>query len=142
MDVQIAQAIRQIHPKEKTVYVSNDDYQGVQALCIMEQEDPTTFYFSTRRTSGRTRSYQRHPNVALYMTDRDNGIGVELHGNMVVHVDDVTKNKLWHDSLSAFFPGGVDDPEYCVLCFKAVSGEYVQSEQRIPFTADELIHTN
>ena len=142
MDAGILQQIRHFQPREMTAYVSSQENRGYQTLCIMEHEDAKTYYFSTRRSARRTWQYQTDPYVSLFLADSIHARGMELKGRMRVRVDDRTKQRLWRDSLQVFFPGGVDDPEFCVLSFTAEKGEYLWDEQRVAFTMDELERAN
>jgi hypothetical protein len=42
-----------------------------------------------------------------------------LVGTMEVLQDQETKNRIWRDGDDRYYPGGVTDPDYCVLRFTA-----------------------
>jgi general stress protein 26 len=50
--------------------------------------------------------------------------GVMLTGTMEVLEDEATKREMWQTGDTIYYPGGVTDPDYCVLKFTAVSGRY------------------
>ena len=37
------------------------------------------------------------------------------------------KAEIWREGDERYYPGGVDDPDYCVLHFTAFSGRYYSS---------------
>ncbi|MDR0571236.1 MAG: pyridoxamine 5'-phosphate oxidase family protein [Rickettsiales bacterium] len=45
-------------------------------------------------------------------------------GTMEVLTDAKTKAMIWQDGDTTYYPGGVTDPDYCVLKFKASKGRY------------------
>ena len=47
-----------------------------------------------------------------------------LKGTMEVMEDADTKKMIWRDGDTMYYPGGVTDPDYCVLKFTAQSGRY------------------
>jgi len=47
-----------------------------------------------------------------------------LKGTMEVLTDPRTKEMIWHEGDTEYYPGGVADPDYCVLKFTATSGRY------------------
>lgn len=50
--------------------------------------------------------------------------GVMLKGKMEVLTDPETKEMIWRKGDTMYYPGGVTDPDYCVLRFTAESGRY------------------
>lgn len=57
-----------------------------------------------------------------------------LRGNMEVLTDAESKEKLWCDGDTEYYPGGVTDPDYCVLKFTAISGRYYSNYKSEEFT--------
>jgi general stress protein 26 len=48
---------------------------------------------------------------------------------MEVLTDAASKEMIWRDGDTMYYPGGVTDPDYCVLCFTAASGRcYINSK--------------
>lgn len=48
--------------------------------------------------------------------------GVQLIGTMEVLEDTASKEMIWREGDTMYYPGGVTDPDYCVLKFTAQSG--------------------
>lgn len=47
-----------------------------------------------------------------------------LTGQMEVLEDADTKQMIWHEGDTMYYPQGVTDPDYCVLKFTAAKGRY------------------
>jgi general stress protein 26 len=47
-----------------------------------------------------------------------------LKGMLEVLTDAASKEMIWKDGDTMYYPGGVNDPDYCVLRFTASSGRY------------------
>lgn len=47
-----------------------------------------------------------------------------LIGRMEVLEDPASKEMIWQEGDTMYYPKGVTDPDYCVLKFVAVSGRY------------------
>lgn len=52
------------------------------------------------------------------------GIEIMLIGTMEVLEDNDTKQMIWQDGDTMYYPKGVTDPDYCVLHFTANTGRY------------------
>jgi general stress protein 26 len=50
-----------------------------------------------------------------------------LKGTIEVLHDASTKQMIWRDGDTMYYPEGVTDPDYCVLMFTARSGRYYSS---------------
>ena len=48
----------------------------------------------------------------------------EFIGKMEVLTDAASKEKVWRDGDTEYYPGGVTDPNYCVLKFTATDGRF------------------
>ena len=54
--------------------------------------------------------------AASFATGRDS---VTLTGTAEIIADMETRHAFWKDFMKHYFPGGPDDPDYCILCFHA-----------------------
>ena len=72
----------------------------------------------------RVSQYQKNPKACLYFCDKRFFRGVMLKGTMEVLEDSASKEMLWNDKYTMYYPLGVTDPDYCILRFTASSGRY------------------
>ena len=72
----------------------------------------------------RVSQYRENPKASIYFYDKRFFRGVMLKGTMEVLEDADAKEMIWHDGDTMYYPGGLNDPDYCVLKFTAQSGRY------------------
>ncbi len=114
--------------KQGTAYISSVDDEGFPNIKAMysprKREGIREFYFSTNTSALRTRQFMMNPKACIYFCDKRFYRGVMLLGNMEVLTDADSKEMLWLPGDTMYYPGGVTDPDYCVLKFTAVKGRY------------------
>ena len=105
--------------------VGEDGYPYTKAMLPpREREGIHTFYFTTNTSSMRVAHFRKNPKACIYFCDRRFYRGVMLKGTVEVLEDRETKQRIWRQGDSTYYPGGVTDPDYCVLQFTAESGRY------------------
>lgn len=57
---------------------------------------------------------------------------------MEVLTDAVSKEMIWQEGDTEYYPGGVSDPDYCVLKFTAETGRYYSNYRQRTFLSDIL----
>ena len=114
--------------KQKTAYLSSVDEQGFPntkaMLAPRLREGIKTFYFTTNTSFRRTAHFRENPKACIYFCDRRFFRGVMLRGTVEVLEDPAAKELIWRDGDTLYYPGGVTDPDYCVLRFTAYDGRY------------------
>lgn len=103
--------------------ISSVDEQGFPNTKAMlpprKREGIRDFYFTTNTSSMRVAQYRRDNKACIYFFDRRFFRGVMLVGTMEVLTDQKTKEMIWRDGDTMYYPLGVTDPDYCVLKFSA-----------------------
>lgn len=114
--------------KQKTAFigsVSKDGYPNIKAMLQpRKREGIRTIYLTTNTSSMRVAQYRTNNRACMYFCDARFYRGVMLCGIMEVLTDSASKEMIWRDGDTMYYPGGVTDPDYCVLKFTAVSGRY------------------
>lgn len=82
------------------------------------------FYFTTNTSSKRVAQYKQNPKASIYFCDKRFFRGVMLIGYMEVLEDADSKEMIWQENDTMYYPKGVSDPDYCVLKFVAHGGRY------------------
>ena len=119
--------------------VDEDGFPNVKAMLRPRKiEGLQYFYFSKNTSSMRVKQYQNNPNASIYFYHKGliKYTGVMLKGKMEVLTDQETKNMIWRKGDTIFYKGGVTDPDYCVLRFKAESGRYYCDLKTESFTIE------
>ena len=116
-------------------YIDGEGYPTCRAmLAPREREGITTFWFTTNTSSVKVSRYRENPKASIYFVDRRFYRGVSLSGTMEVLEDQASKARIWREGDTTYYPGGVTDPDYCVLKFTARKGRYYASSKSEDFT--------
>ena len=109
-------------------YISSVDGEGFPCTKAMlaprKREGIKTFYFTTNTFSLRVAHYKANPKASIYFCDEKGFMGVMLRGTMEVLTDAASKEMIWREGDTEYYPAGVTDPNYCVLKFTAIDGRF------------------
>ena len=109
-------------------YISSVDDEGFPCTKAMlaprVREGVKVFYFTTNTFSLRVAHYKANPKASIYFCDAEGFKGMLLRGTMEVLTDAKSKEMIWRDGDTEYYPGGVTDPNYCVLKFTATDGRF------------------
>lgn len=105
--------------------VSEDGFPNMKSMLPPRKRTGIKeFWFTTNMSSMRVAQYRENPNASIYFCDKRFFRGVMLTGQMEVLEDADTKQMIWHEGDTMYYPQGVTDPDYCVLKFTAAKGRY------------------
>ena len=105
--------------------VDNEGFPWTKAMLAPRKcEGIKTFYFTTNTISIRVAHYKANPKASIYFCDAEGFKGMMLRGTMEVLTDAASKEMIWRDGDEQYYPGGVTDPNYCVLKFTASAGRF------------------
>lgn len=127
--------------KQSVSFVGSIDANGFPNMKAMLQprrrEGIRTFYFTTNTSSMRVVQYRNNHRACIYFYDKRFFRGVMLIGTMEVLTDSASRELIWQEGDTMYYPGGVTDPDYCVLRFTAVSGRYYSNFKSEDFKVEE-----
>lgn len=114
--------------KQSVCYIGSVDADGFPNIKAMfsprEREGIRILYFTTNASSRRTAEYRKNPRACVYFCDRRFYRGVMLMGTMEAVTEDDIRRRIWREGDTMYYPGGVSDPDYCVLKFTAEKGRF------------------
>ena len=114
--------------KQSVVFISSVDENGMPntkaMLAPRKREGIRVIYFHTNTSSMRVQQYRKNPKACLYFCDKRFFKGVMLTGTMEVLENPASKEMLWQEGDTMYYPEGVTDPDYCVLRFTAEQGRF------------------
>ena len=117
--------------------VSADGYPQLKAMLPPRRRvGIKSFYFTTNTSSARVAQYRANPKASIYFCDQRAFQGVMLVGEMEVLTDPAAKELIWREGDTLYYPGGVTDPDYCVLKFTAHRGRYYTDFHTEAFAVD------
>ena len=88
----------------------------------VKAEGITTIWFATGTYSEKTEHFRVNPKAGVCFQKEINS--VVLTGYIEIVTDEAEKKALWQDWFIDHFPGGVNDPTYCILKFTAKRATY------------------
>ncbi|WP_035764922.1 pyridoxamine 5'-phosphate oxidase family protein [Butyrivibrio sp. NC2002] len=140
MDINI---IENFIRKQKVAFICSVDEEGfpnVKAMLKPRNIDGMQrFYFSTNTSSMRVKQYRNNPNACIYFYHKGliKNVGVMLKGKIEVFTNQEAKDMIWLKGDTVFYKGGVTNPDYCVLRFRAESGRYYCDLKTESFSIDQ-----
>lgn len=91
---------------------------GYPRICVLSKTKANgikTIWCSTGLSGTKTGHFQKNPKASICFWK--DGNSVTLMGKVSVKTDKRIREEMWLDWFIDHFPGGVDDPEYCILEF-------------------------
>ena len=82
------------------------------------------FWFCTNTSSKRVQQIKANANVSLYFYDEKTYEGLMLSGKAVVSYDETKRKEFWNDGMKVYYPYGWTNPDYALIKFIAVKGNY------------------
>lgn len=122
MDIQEKAA--QIVARAQIITVASIDENGYpRPVAMVKLKDENgAIYVSTGTSSAKTAHFKANPKAGVSIVEGNDS--VVYTGEMEIVADEAVKRSLWGDWMLSHFPGGADDPEYCVLKFTPRSATY------------------
>jgi general stress protein 26 len=121
-------------------FIGSIDCEGFPNMKAMllprKREGIKYFYFTTNTSSMRVGQYRENPKACVYFCDKRFFRGVMLKGTMEVLEDSHSKEMIWRDGDTMYYPLGVTDPDYCVLKFTAYNGRFYSNFKSENFQVD------
>lgn len=116
---------------EKTgvISMSSITQTGYPRICALSKlkSEGLTIWVSTGATSKKVNHYKTNPKAGILCYNENDSI--TLNGVIEIIQDENTKKGLWQDWMIKHFPGGMEDPDYCVLKFTAKEATLYIDEQ-------------
>lgn len=124
----LQQTAERLVDRQSVAYIGSIDSNGFPNMKAMLaprlREGLRTFYFTTNTSSMRVAQYRQNSHACIYFCDKRFFRGVMFTGTMEVLTDSASKELIWRDGDTMYYPLGVTDPDYCVLRFTAAKGRF------------------
>lgn len=102
--------------------IDENGYPRPVPLSKLKAESITSIWTSTGVTSEKTKHFKKNPKAGISFNK--DGDSVALTGEVTIETNPEVKKEIWSDWMLAHFPGGPEDPNYCVLRFDAQEATY------------------
>ena len=124
----VRKTIGNLIDRQSTAFIGSVSAEGLPKVKAMLAPRKSiglkTMYFTSNTSSMRAAQYRNDPKACVYFCDRRFFRGVMLTGTMEVLEDSESREMIWQEGDTMYYPLGVTDPDYCVLRFTAESGRY------------------
>ena len=110
-----------------------DGFPNVKAMMNAKHEGINKIWLSTNTSSRRVQQLKKDNRVCVYYVDDQDFKGLMLTGTIRILQDLESRQMLWADGDERYYPLGVEDPDYSVLCFTAHKGNYYHKLKNITF---------
>jgi len=111
-------------------------FPNIKAMNNVKHEGIKRVWLSTNTSSKRVQQLRRDNRACIYYVDNQNFAGLMLLGTVQILQDLKSKQMLWFEGGERYYPLGVEDPDYSVLCFTAHEGNYYHTLKNITFDID------
>ena len=110
-----------------------DGFPNIKAVMNAKHEGINKIWLSTNTSSRRVQQLKEDNRVCVYYVDDKEFKGLMLTGTIQIVQDLKSRQMLWADGSERYYPLGVEDPDYSVLCFTAKKGNYYHKLKNITF---------
>ena len=110
-----------------------DGFPNIKGMTNLKHEGLKKIWFSTNTSSKRVQQLRKDNRACVYYVDENLFKGLMLIGTIEILQDIESKKMLWTKGMEVYFPLGLEDPDYSVLCFTANQGNYFYALKNISF---------
>jgi len=117
--------------------IDENGYPSASAVSLINPENISELYFTTTMDSNKGKRLQNNNKVSINCCTSMNNI--TLVGEVELFSDQETKSKYWQDWLACgadVYPGGISDPNYCLIRFTAKRVSLWIDEEGAEFALD------
>jgi general stress protein 26 len=111
----------------KMAMLVTQDTEGnlfARPMVAQERDENDQLWFFTAADSPKVQEIKVNSKVLLSYAESDGSCFVSLSGEAGIVKDRAKIRELWEESLKAWFPEGVDDPNLCLIEVNPLSAEY------------------
>jgi general stress protein 26 len=112
---------------------SGNGFPNIKAMLNLKHKGLKKIWFSTNTSSRRVEQLRKDNRACVYFVDEKNFQGLMLTGTVEILQDIESKKMLWSEGAEVYYPLGVTDPDYSVLCFTAKQGNYYHGLKNTTF---------
>lgn len=110
-----------------------DGFPNIKAVLNLKHEGLKRTWFSTNTSSKRVQQLRKDNRACVYYVDAGHFKGLMLVGTVAILQDLESRKMLWAEGAEVYYPLGVEDPDYSVLCFTATQGNFYHRLQNVTF---------
>ena len=113
--------------------IGEDGFPNIKGMTNIKHEGIKKIWFSTNTSSKRVQQLREDNRACVYYVDGKDYKGLMLVGTIEILQDQESRKMLWFEGAERYYPLGVEDPDYSVLCFTSERGNYYHALQNVSF---------
>jgi len=131
----ITQGLKLIEKSDFCLLGTNreDGFPNIKGITNLKHEGLKKIWFSTNTSSRRVQQLKKDNRACVYYVDGKDYKGLMLVGTVEILQNLESRKMLWFNGAEKYYPLGVEDPDYSVLCFTATEGNYYHALNNISF---------
>ena len=111
----------------------DNGFPNIKGVNNIRHDGMKKLWFSTNTSSRRVQQLRQDNKACVYYIDANEFIGLMLVGRIEILQDTDSRKMLWSEGSEIYYPLGLEDPDYSVLCFTADWGNYYHNLNNISF---------
>lgn len=120
-------------------FIDSDGMPAIRRVFCTWHKGLGTHLISTNTSSMHIQNILRCSNTCLYFENSERFEGVCFTGKSIVHFEKEYKEMMWTEGDEQYYPGGVDDEDYCILEFIAEKGRFYRFDGIGNISNEEII---
>lgn len=113
-------------------------YPNIKSMMRLKHDGLKMFWLSTNTSTKRVDMLKKDNKTCLYFVDDNKFAGLMFVGTIEILQDKESKEMLWSNGCEIYYPLGVDDPDYTVLCFKTEWCNYYRHLKNVTFGINDI----
>lgn len=111
--------------------VDKNEQPYIKAMLYIKNDGLRYFWFCSNTSSKRADQIAQNPSTCLYFYEGYEG--VMLKGKAEISYDDEMRSQFWDDNMYYHYPQGPKDPDYMLIKFTAISGNFYSEKKNQDF---------
>lgn len=120
-------------------YTDEEGRQNIRKTFCVWHKGLGRHLISTNTSSAHIKTLQENDNACIYFSDDEAFEGVCLYGKAIVHFEREYKELLWNEGDEKYYPGGIDDEDYCILEIVADSGRFYRYDGKGDLSKEDIL---
>jgi len=116
--------------------INEEGFPQIKAMLKTQANGLKEFWFCSNTSSKRATQIRKNSNACLYFCDEKTYEGLMLSGQAELSYDDGKRNEFWKEDMRIYYPQGSSDPDFVLIHFTAVKGNYYHGLQNTDFTVE------
>jgi general stress protein 26 len=104
--------------------IDEQGFPNIKSVFVLKTEGLNKIWFNSDTSAQKVTQFRNNSNACAYYVDRQKIHGLMLKGEVEIIEDIEVKKIFWNETFNKYYPMGVMDKEFSILCFKAFYGRF------------------